>query len=170
MLDTDPCMFRGTDVSYAAICKRRAWLSIHEIFVTEDSDFVREGKYLSSKTRKTGIGQLQVGRNRMDNIDLSGDELIVHEYKRGRKTLKADEMQLTHYINCLKSQSNRNVKGILHLLGTKNTCEISLTEERISELEQIYLTIEALRNCEMPDAIRNGFCFNGCSFRDFCWG
>lgn len=170
MLDTDPCMYRGTDVSYTAICRRRAWLSIHEVFITEDSDFVREGRYLSGKTRKTGTAQLQVGRNRMDNIDLSGDELIIHEYKRGRKIQKADEMQLTHYINCLKSKSNRNVKGILHLLASKNTFEIRLTGERIAQLEQIYSTIELLHKSDMPDAIRNGFCFNGCSFRDFCWG
>ena len=169
-MDTDPCMYRGTDVSYAAICRRRAWLSVHEVFITEDSDFVREGRYLSGKTRKTGTAQLQIGRNRMDNIDLSDDEIVIHEYKRGRKVLKADEMQLSHYINCLRTKSGREVKGVLHLLSSKNTVVFTATKDRLAELEQIYSTIDSLYKSDMPDAIRNGFCFHGCSFRDFCWG
>lgn len=170
MSDTDPCMYRGTDVSYAAICRRRAWLSIHEVFITEGSDFVREGRYLSGKTRKSGTAQLQMGRNRMDNIDMSGNELVIHEYKRGRKLLKADEMQLSHYINCLKTRTDRDVKGILHMLSSKNIAEITLTNNRIDELKQIYSSIDMLRESDMPDAVRNEFCFHGCSFRDFCWG
>lgn len=167
---TDPCMFRGTDVSYAAICSRRAWLSIHEVFITEDSDFVHEGRYLSEKTRKTGAAQMQIGRNRMDNIELSAEEQVIHEYKRGRKLLKADEMQLVHYINCLKTRSNKKVKGVVHLLSSRNTVELLVTEERIAELERIYATIEMLYESKIPDAARNRFCFHGCSFRDFCWG
>lgn len=163
-------MFRGTDISYAAICTRRAWLSIHEIFITEDSDLVKEGKHLSEKSRKTGASQMQVGRNRLDNVELSGEEQIIHEYKRGRKVLKADEMQLVHYMNCLKSRSGRKVRGFLHLLSSRNSVEFFDTSERMNELRDLYKTIEQLREVDMPDPVRNRFCFHGCSFRDFCWG
>lgn len=163
-------MFRGTDVSYAAICARRAWLAIHEVYITEDSDYVAEGKYISERSRKTGSSQLQIGRNRMDNIELSKEEQVIHEYKRGRKILKADEMQLIHYMNCLKSRSSKKVRGILHLLSSKNTVEIRVTEKSLSDLNNIYETIEMLQISEVPKPSKNRFCFRGCSFRDFCWG
>ncbi|MGC8582032.1 MAG: Dna2/Cas4 domain-containing protein, partial [Thermoplasmata archaeon] len=99
-----PDNYRGTDVSYANICDRRAWLGIHEIFITDGTEYVKLGKFVNDIQRKFGYAELTIGRNKIDYVEFLGNKqnIIIHEFKRGRHAIKADYVQITHYMYLAK--------------------------------------------------------------------
>ena len=120
--------YRGIDISYASICERRAWLSLHEIYITDGTEFVKLGRYSNDEQRKYGYSQVAIGRNKIDYIQmLQSGEYIIHEFKRGRKVIDADIFQVSHYMN-IADQSGYNIKcGEIHLLGSKKDCISSIS-------------------------------------------
>ncbi|WP_188681091.1 Dna2/Cas4 domain-containing protein [Thermogymnomonas acidicola] len=165
-----PEEIRGTDVSYSQICDRRLWLSVHNIYITDGTEFVMEGKYLAENREHPGFSRVKVGSNVIDNLEILPDgTALVHEYKRGRKALKADVLQLAHYLNCLLSGYGVEARGILHLTGSRKVVEIALPEH-LQELQEAYRKIESMTVSEIPQAKRNWFCRRGCSYVEFCWG
>ncbi len=161
---------RGTDVSYSQICDRRLWLSLHNIYITDGNEFVKEGKYLADNREHPGFKKIKIGSNVIDNLEIRSDsKVIVHEYKRGRKVLSADVLQLAHYLNCLKMDYGIDASGILHLSGSKKIVEVSLIDN-LEELQAAYDKIESMANSDIPAPKRNWFCRHGCSYVEFCWG
>ncbi|AAT42589.1 CRISPR-associated protein Cas4 [Picrophilus oshimae] len=168
MPEYDPDKYRGIDVSYVNICMRRAWLSLHEIFYVRDSYYVSDGAYLADINRK-GL-PISTGRSRMDNVQIHKDFIMVHEYKRGYKMIKADKMQILHYMYIIKLKENLDIKGKLHFLGSKKVVDIELNDENLNELYKSYENIDKLKDmAKPPEPVRNYFCVHGCSYSDFCW-
>jgi len=166
----DPGSFRGTDISYFYICKRRAWLSIHEMTITDGTLFVKHGSFLSNKKRTYGYTEMIVGRNKIDNLKLDDDGYyVVHEFKRGGRLLDADVMQVSHYINVLEHLGNKVRHGEIHLLKTKRIERIYLNDEVKEQLRGTYEELQNMKDTEIPKAELNYFCYHGCSFVEFCW-
>lgn len=164
-----PYNFRGTDVNYYSICHRRAWLSIHEVYITSDSEYVKEGKYLNDLRRNTGLRQMRIGRSVIDYFEERDGKGIVHEFKRGRKVIDADLMQISHYLYNLYYSGVTDILGIIHTLGSKGTCSVTWSNERITALNEIYAGLIDIETSSIPRPIRNYYCNHGCSFHDFCW-
>ncbi|PYB67552.1 hypothetical protein DMB44_08595 [Thermoplasma sp. Kam2015] len=165
-----PEEYRGTDVSYSQICDRRLWLSLHNIYISDGNEFIKEGKYLSEVRKHPGYRSVRIGSNVIDNLEIMSDgSMIVHEYKRGRRALKADLLQVAHYLNCLLEIYGKEATGVLHLSGSRKTVTISLNDY-LDDLDRAYLLIDTMRSAEIPKARRNPFCRRGCSFVEFCWG
>lgn len=166
-----PEMYRGTDISYSTICPRRAWLSIHEIFITDGTEYVKLGVYTNDIQRKFGYSQVSIGRNKLDYIQLMNDNtVIIHEFKRGRKIIEADILQLTHYM-MIASYNGYNVKhGEIHTLGSREIKKLGFPNEYVETLKGKYTEIDELEKSSIPKPKKNFFCLNGCSYVEFCWG
>ncbi|MHB1470829.1 MAG: Dna2/Cas4 domain-containing protein [Thermoplasmataceae archaeon] len=166
----EPSDFRGTDVNYFFICKRRAWLSIHEMTVTDGTQFVKHGLFLSNRKRSYGHSEMSIGRNKIDNLKVDGNgNYVVHEFKRGSKLLEADIMQVSHYINVIEHSGSKVGHGEVHLLKSKRVELINLDEELKRKLLEAYAELQNMKYSIMPKAELNYFCHHGCSFVEFCW-
>lgn len=162
---------RGTDVSYLSICERRAWLSLHEIFIEDGTEFIKLGKYSDEVQRNYGYSEISVGRNKIDYVQLNSDgKCIIHEFKRGRKVISADINQVSHYMNIAEKNGFKIDHGEIHLLGSKKIYHISFPLENIDSLKSIYQRIRELKSSTIPSVKRNYFCSHGCSYIEFCWG
>lgn len=165
-----PEEIRGTDVSYARICQRRLWISLHSDVITDGTEHVYEGKFLSERKRKAGFSEVTLGRNRLDSVSISENETCVHEFKKGRHLLECDRIQVAHYINLLQRAGFHNVYGVVHLLGSRDVAKIFLDPETWVTLHETYRLIEEMKLKKIPTPVRNSFCFSGCSLVEFCWG
>ena len=163
--------YRGTDVSYVSICSRRAWLSIHEIYVTDGTEYVKIGAYLNDIQRRFGYSQVNIGRNRIDYVQrLQNGKIIIHEFKRGRKAIEADKLQLTHYM-LISAQAGFAVDhGEIHLLGSRKVITLFFPNEFVKIVKEKYKEIDELRMSDIPKCKRNYYCSQGCSYVEFCWG
>lgn len=166
-----PESYRGTDISYVSICSRRAWLSIHEIYVTDGTEFVKLGAYANEIERKFGYSQVSIGRNKMDYVQtLQNGKLIIHEFKRGRKTIDADIFQLTHYMLIASLKGFSIDHGEIHLLGSRRIERLDFPNKFVETVKGKYREIDALMTSGIPLGKRNYFCSHGCSYVEFCWG
>ncbi|MEM3264838.1 MAG: Dna2/Cas4 domain-containing protein [Thermoplasmata archaeon] len=166
----NPCNYKGTDVNYTTLCHRRGWLSVNDMYITSESDFVKDGKFLSEKNRSIGFKHITIGRNTLDNLEIDGNNYIVHEFKRGHRVLEADILQTAHYIYCLEKSLSINASGAIHLLSSKSIYTVILTPDLKNKLKKTYRLIESFRKINIPSPKRIHLCFHGCSYRDFCWG
>lgn len=165
-----PESYRGTDISYVAICKRRAWLSLHEIYITDGSDFVKIGAFKSEIKRKYGYSEMSIGRNKLDYIeDLQNGKTVIHEFKRGRKGIEADVLQLTHYMQIASIRGLEVDHGELHLLESKKVECIQFPNQFVEKVDRKYHELDDLLVSEIPSAKRNYYCKHGCSYVEFCW-
>lgn len=167
----DKSQYRGTDISYVDICLRRAWLSLHEIYILDGSEFVKLGSYSNETDRNYGYSQVTIGRNKIDYVQFLKDgKCIIHEFKRGYKAIDADRFQISHYMNIANLSGYDVLEGRIHLLGSKKVVTIKFPLENEESLNQKYLLIDKLRKTEIPPRKRNYFCSHGCSYVEFCWG
>ncbi len=161
---------RGTDVSYSFICDRRLWLSLHGDVISDGTEFIYEGKNLEGMRRKIGYSQVSIGRNKIDGLEIRGNVIILHEFKRGKKLILPDIMQTLHYMLLLKEQTSKEILGKVHL-SSRKIFEIKIQDDLIKLLNEGYKKINELTyKSEIPKATKNGYCFSGCSFVEFCWG
>ncbi len=166
-----PESYRGTDISYVSICPRRAWLSLHEIYVTDGTEYVKLGAYSNEIQRKFGYSQVSIGRNKMDYVQtLENGKLIIHEFKRGRKAIDADLLQLTHYMLISSVRGAPIDHGEIHLLGSRKILRLGFPNEYVDKVKSKYQEIDSLMTSEIPKRNRNYFCSHGCSYVEFCWG
>lgn len=162
---------KGTDINYYFICRRRAWMSLKSFYILDGNQFVQHGHYLSGKKRRYGYTSVRIGRNEIDNLEITlNNEYIVHEFKRGKKALQGDIFQCLHYMNLLKNKGFKVDHGVIHLLGTKNIRIIELENNLLEELYVVYDELEKLKNIQIPGPVRNYYCGHGCSYNLFCWG
>jgi len=157
----------GTEVNYYFLCKRRCWLCRHRIMITGDNPHVVRGRIIDERTRR-GHGELQLGRNKFDIVVKSEEGVVVHEYKKGKKTRTSAEFQLFHYLRCLKEYGLES-KGVLHNVSGKKTSRYSLDKGKEEKLLEAYNEILILDNQDIPPVSKKKLCHNGCSFEEFCW-
>ncbi len=161
---------RGIDVSYSFICDRRLWISLHGDVISDGSEFIYEGKNLESFRKVQGFVQIKIGRNKMDSVEIREDCTIIHEFKRGKKAILPDIMQLAHYMNIYKQLTGKNVKGVIHL-SSRKTVPVELDFNILNDLHKAYSKIEKLSHDELPPSpVKNNYCFRGCSLVEYCWG
>lgn len=166
-----PESYRGTDISYISICSRRAWLSLHEIYVTDGTEFVKMGAYVNETQRKFGYSEVSIGRNKLDYVQkLENGNVVIHEFKRGRKVISADVLQLTHYMLIASLKGFTIDHGEIHLIGSRKIERLDFPNEFIEALRKKYHEIDTLMASPIPAGRHNYFCSRGCSYVEFCWG
>ncbi|MHB8565512.1 MAG: CRISPR-associated protein Cas4 [Nitrososphaerales archaeon] len=100
-----------------------------------------------------------------------GREIVIHEVKRSKKLQDAHLYQLLYYMYYLKKNYGVNAsRGVLHYPLLKQNVDVSLTEEKIKQLEEAMRGITDVNSMpNPPEASRKGYC-RSCAYQDLCWG
>lgn len=156
----------GTQIHYFIVCKRKLWLSTHQISFEDESDYVLQGKilhetsYNRSKSREVLI-------DRLIKIDIMDDEYI-GEVKSSSKMKKADRAQLLYYLYVL-DQMGIKKKGKIHYPKEKKVEVIELIDKDYKKIKEWLRNIsEIISKKNPPKKRRYPYCTK-CAYYSFCW-
>lgn len=158
----------GTDIWYYFICKREAWLNMHQIVPDEEDENVEIGRFIHEYRYGREKKEVAIGSIKMDRLKREKGELVVREIKKSSKFLTSSRYQLMYYLYTLKKMGIE-ARGELLFPEEKRKEHVELTEEGITELEAAIKDIQALSQNPIPPAPKKiGFC-RKCAYREFCW-
>lgn len=170
-------------VGYVVRCPRQAWLSLHHLWMEQESDTValgrqlgataypREKKELDLEVEGPG-GVSLVGR--IDHANLQGG--VLHEVKKSPSAHEAHVWQLRFYLWLLRlagvvRPDGSAFTGRLDYPALRKTQDVTLSEDDILHLTALVERLVELADAPHPPprlAERN-ICF-GCSFEELCYG
>jgi len=156
----------GTEINYFFICKTKLWLFSKFQTMEHSSDIINDGKIIHESVHKRMIKEVNLPGMKIDLIQKK-DELVIYEVKKSKKMEKASIYQLLFYLYKLK-EMEIIAKGILDYPLIRKTEEITLTEEKERELEEISNEIILIIGGSMPPPEKKSYC-SKCSYYDFCW-
>ncbi len=98
-------------------------------------------------------------------------ELVIHEVKRSKKMQQAHLFQLLYYMYYLKKNYAVNaLRGVLHYPLLNQNVDVTLTEERIKQIEEALAGIVYVNAlAKPPEATWKVYC-RSCAYADLCWG
>ena len=155
----------GVQVAYYAICKRKLWLFSHKITMEHTSEKVAMGRMLHEesygrKKKEVGIGSIKV-----DFVENKGE---IHEVKKSKSLEEAHEWQMLYYLYYFK-KLGMDMKGKIDYPLTRQRVDVTLTEEKEKQLEQILWEIQSITGKDSPqEPVKLPYC-KSCSYFNFCW-
>ncbi|MEM3399753.1 MAG: CRISPR-associated protein Cas4 [Candidatus Micrarchaeia archaeon] len=157
----------GTEVNYYFICHRKLWLFSHGIQMEQESDLVSLGKFIHERSYRRKKEDIRLNGIKIDFIE-NGKALIVHEVKKSQKMERAHEFQLLYYLYYLRKMGV-DAEGILNYPLQRQSVKVSLTPEKIAELEAAINEIKRIiQEKTPPQATKQPIC-RRCSYYEFCW-
>ncbi len=173
----------GMLIGYYCICKRKAWLSMHGLWMEQESQAVALGRLVdqSSYARQTKAIMLHAeapdGTALVGKIDWAQlDHGVLHETKKGRSCEDAHIWQLRFYLWLLRLNDVTRADG-LPFRGELNYPKLRRTES--VELEPAYETrlaemVADLRRLSDQDTPppridTRAFC-RKCAYEELCYG
>ena len=173
----------GTLVNYAVLCRRKAWLAVHGLWMEHESDLVAFGRLLDETSYTEELRYVNVEVAGPGGIRLAGRidwaevrEGVVHETKHSPKALEAHRWQLRFYLWLLKLRGVKRsdgqpFEGQLNFPRQRRTEVVRLTakeEARLEELvQELYQT--ALQTTPPPRLENRRFC-RKCAYEELCFG
>ncbi|MCC7431811.1 CRISPR-associated protein Cas4 [bacterium] len=159
----------GTEVNYFFVCKRKLWLSRHQITMEHNSENVAIGKQISENSYLREEKEVRIDETiALDFVDW--ERKVVHEVKKTDKLEKAHEWQLLYYLFYLKKYKGlEGFTGILNYPKLKKTKEVFLTCELEKEMEKVISEIEKLLECEVSKDFPARRVCQACSYEEFCF-
>jgi CRISPR-associated exonuclease Cas4 len=158
--------YTGSQINYYFVCKRKLWLSAHDIQMEAESDLVHLGKLLHENKYKRKLKEVSIGNIKIDFIEKKNE---IHEVKRSRKIENAHKFQLLYYLYYLKKYGIIT-SGILNYPLLKKTVRVSLTNDKEVKIrETIQKVHDVICKDTPPLAEWKSFC-KSCSYSELCWG
>lgn len=157
----------GTHISYLFICPTKLWYFSHQINMEQNSDIVRQGKFIHENTYKRDKKEIKIDGIAIDFIR-KGETIELHEVKKSKKLEQAHLMQTAYYLKVLKEKGIKATAIIDYPLQRERK-EAELTEELETKLEEA--KIEILRIISLPSPPtpkRLPYC-KKCSYYELCW-
>lgn len=169
-------------VGYYAVCPRKAWLSLHGLWMEQESEAVAIGRLIDqgSYTRErkqidlettAPDGTLIVGR--IDWADLRDG--VLHETKKSRAVEEAHRWQLRFYLWLLQRcgvtrPDGQPYRGCLDYPKLRRTETVGLRPDDPERLAEMVAALRALARMPEPPArlTRRAFC-RKCAFEDLCY-
>ena len=98
-------------------------------------------------------------------------EIVIHEVKRSKKLQDAHLFQLLYYMYYLKTNYGVNIsRGVLHYPLLKQNVDVSLTKDRITQIQETLKGITEINSLSgPPQAEWKRYC-RSCAYQDLCWG
>jgi CRISPR-associated exonuclease Cas4 len=172
----------GMLVGYHVVCPRKAWLSIHGLWMEQENEDVQIGRLIDKSTyaraRKaieleavTDAGARLVGK--IDIVNLRDG--ILHEVKKSRSVEEAHVWQLRFYLwllelNDVRRRDGTPFQGRLDYPRLRRSDPVSLTSEHDRRLEEIVDALVAAYDQPPPARHpRRAFC-RKCAFEELCYG
>jgi len=173
----------GTLVGYYLICQRKAWLSMHGLWMEQESEAVAVGRLIDQNSyarNKKGImltAEAPDGSYLVGQIDWANlREGVLHEVKKGRSCADAHVWQLRFYLWLLKRcgvtrEDETSLRGQINYPKLRRSEPVMLTAEHEARLAEIITALRALAAQQRPPARidRKAFC-RQCAFEELCYG
>lgn len=173
----------GMLIGYYLVCPRKAWLSMHGLWMEQEDDTVALGRLLdeSSYQRRHRPALFEVeapdGTPLVAKIDGARlREGVLHETKKGRSCEDAHRWQLRFYLWVFKrcgvaGRDGAPLRGQLDYPALRRTEPVELLPEHERRLETIVSKITSLAHSDRPPERfpRRTFC-RRCAFEDLCYG
>ena len=169
-------------VGYHAVCPRKAWYSIHGLWMEHESDAVRLGRLLdeTAYARRPRPAMIEATAPdgtplvaKIDGVDLRAG--VLHETKKGRSCEDAHALQLRFYLWVLKlagvtRADGAPLTGRLGYPALRRTEAVALAPEHEADLAGHVAALAALaRRPAPPDRFpRRSFC-RRCAFEALCY-
>ncbi len=168
MVNNDEWYVRGTDIWYYFICKREAWLMMHEIAPDQEDENIEIGRFIHEYSYQRERKELEAGQIKIDRYQRKKGQVIIQEIKKSSKYLESAKYQLLFYLYNLKKMGIDAV-GELQFPEERRKEKVVLTEAKIRELEAIIEELRKLSKLPVPPAPKKiGFC-RKCAYREYCW-
>ncbi len=162
--------YKGTQVAYYVVCKRKLWLFSKGIGFEHLSESVALGKLLDEESfkreREEGFYDEPV---RMDFIK-TYDGLVVHEVKHSRAIEESHLLQVKYYMYYLKSKGLEVSHGILHYPRAREIRKVYLSKEDEFIIEDALKGIGYILSLEKPPPIEEKPYCKSCAYEEFCYG
>lgn len=179
---TPPVRIGGMLVGYYLICPRKAWLSMHGVWMEQESEAVQMGRLLDEAHYKRRDRHLLVEAEAPDGTRLAGRidglnlrEGVLHEVKKGRACEEAHVWQLRFYLWLLKQAGvtradGRPFTGRLDYPALRRTEPVTLEPEHEARLGGMVAALRSLSTQPVPpERIPNRrFCAR-CAFEELCY-
>ncbi|GAB1431096.1 CRISPR-associated protein Cas4 [Ignavibacteria bacterium] len=167
----------GADINNYFVCKRKFWLSAHDIEYEQDSDAVRMGRLLHESGYDREKKELDIDdRIVLDWFDAARG--VAHENKKSDVMEEAHIWQVLYYLFYLKQkglktaayEGDEGITGELNYPLLKSKVKVILTPEKERELaDEIIPKIEALAAAEeAPPIVMKKIC-KGCAYMELCF-
>lgn len=161
--------YKGTQVAYYIICKRKLWLFTKGITMEHLSDRVALGKLLDEQSFKRYREEIVVAEPVRIDFIRKGDGIVVHEVKYSKAIEEAHEWQVKYYIYYLKKKGINVTYGVLHYPRAKEMKKVYLTDEDEEKLlESLDRLDEVTRLVFPPNVVEMPYC-KSCAYYDFCF-
>jgi CRISPR-associated exonuclease Cas4 len=160
--------FKGTQVAYFMICKRKLWLFTKGVSMEHTSDRVSLGKLWDEKSFKGKEGF----RDENVSIDFltTGEGVVVHEVKLSKALEEAHILQVKYYLYYMKNKGVKISHGVIHYPRARTVIKVELTEKDEKSIGRVLGEMEDLLSSERaPEVINKSYC-KKCAYFEFCYG
>lgn len=173
----------GMLVGYYLVCPRKAWLSMHGLWMEQESEAVQMGRLLDrtsySRRRRPAMIEAEAPDGthlvaRLDGVSLRDG--VLHEVKKGRSCEEAHLWQLRFYLWILRlagvtRSDGANFRGLLEYPALRQRLPVELGEADGRRVEEIVAGVSALEHRPLPPKRhpRRDFC-RKCAYEDLCYG
>lgn len=156
----------GVMVQYYVICKRELWFYYNQINMNYNNDDISIGKLIHDKSYSRENKEIRIDNMVFDYVKNDGD-LTIFEIKKSSKLSIGAKYQLYFYLYNLY-ELNPNVKGILVYPKERKREEITIDDDIIKKMDNIFDGIIEVCNLNKPPiAEKNSYC-KRCSFFELC--
>lgn len=169
-MDIRELRYKGTQVAYYIVCKRKLWLFTRGISFEHLSEWVALGKLLDERSfkrdREEGFYDEPV---KVDFIRRR-EGLVIHEIKHSRAIETAHELQVKYYIYYMRKKGLKVSRGILHYPKAKQIKEVVLSAEDEELIEKALRHMGEILSLEKPPpVVEKPYC-KRCAYEAFCYG
>lgn len=181
--ELSPVRIGGMLVGYHVICPRKAWLSMHGLWMEQGSEAVALGRLIGESSYRRRRKELDIAGlapdgttivGRIDWADLRNG--VLHETKKSRSVEHAHRLQLQFYLWLLKlagatRHDGAAHTGMLNYPALKRKDPVTLTPEVEERLARIVAEIRQLATDPQPPprTANRAFC-RKCAFEELCHG
>ncbi len=173
----------GTLIGYYVLCPRKAWLSIHGLWMEQESELVELGRLVDETTFLREVKYWELEARTATGIRLTGvidrarvQEGCIFEVKKSPRGRRAHRWQLRFYLwllqlNGIVTPTGAPYRGQLLYPKQRQREEVCLAEVHIAELETFSEAIHALaQQAEPPPVLARRSACRSCAYEELCYG
>lgn len=160
--------YKGLQVAYYMICKRKLWLFSKGLNFEHTSEKVALGKLLDEISFK----EEESYTDENVSIDFYTDKgkVVVHEVKLSDSLEEAHYWQVKYYLYYLKQKGIDIAYGVLHYPENRKIKKIFLEDKDEEKLENILKEIDIIINNNKSLPIEEKPYCKSCAYMEFCYG
>jgi CRISPR-associated exonuclease Cas4 len=170
-------------VGYYVLCPRKAWLSMHGLWMEQESTTVALGRQIEKESYKRERKEIQLTAEAPNGTPLVGkvdwarlDQGVLHETKKSASVEDAHRWQLRFYLwlldlNGVTGPNGEPFKGQINYPRQRTTENVILADKHRERLASIVRALRTLseKSSPPPRIEERSFC-EKCAFEELCYG